>query len=124
MKNYLPTFSLFAAIVAALLWLMGSLFVPGQVNSISWGIYFYFVITTIAFHYGLLRSAEGKPQAFIRYYIGSTTMKLMLHLGILVLYVLFNKADAMRFIFTFMIFYFVFTGFEVSLVWKKFRSGK
>lgn len=109
-------------IIAITMWLAGTLIFPEQVNGTSWAIYFYFVVVTVLFHFGLLRSSEGRPQVFVRYYIGTTTFKLMLHLGILVLYSLFNKPDAMRFIFTFMIFYFLFTAFEVMLVWRKFRT--
>ncbi|MBK7853289.1 MAG: hypothetical protein IPJ66_19740 [Bacteroidetes bacterium] len=122
MKRYLQQFGLFAALIAITMWLTGTLIFPEQVNGTSWAIYFYFVAVTVLFHFGLLRSSEGRPQVFVRYYIGTTTFKLMLHLGILVLYTLFNKQDAMRFIFTFMIFYFLFTAFEVMLVWRKFRT--
>ncbi len=122
MKNYLQQFGLFAALIAITMWLTGTLIFPEKVNGTSWAIYFYFVVVTVLFHFGLLRSSEGRPQVFVRYYIGTTTFKLMLHLGILVLYSLFNKPDAMRFIFTFMIFYFLFTAFEVMLVWRKFRT--
>lgn len=122
MKNYLQQFGLFAALIAITMWLSGTLIIPEYVNGTSWAIYFYFVVVTVLFHFGLLRSSEGRPQIFVRYYIGTTTFKLMLHLGILVLYSLFNKPDAMRFIFTFMIFYFLFTAFEVMLVWRKFRT--
>ena len=122
MKKYLQQFGIFAVIIAITMWLAGTLIFPEQVNGTSWAIYFYFVVVTVLFHFGLLRSSEGRPQIFVRYYIGTTTFKLMLHLGILVLYSLFNKPDAMRFIFTFMIFYFLFTAFEVMLVWRKFRT--
>ena len=122
MKKYLQQFGIFAVIIAITMWLAGTLIFPEQVNGTSWAIYFYFVVVTVLFHFGLLRSSEGRPQVFVRYYIGTTTFKLMLHLGILVLYSLFNKPDAMRFIFTFMIFYFLFTAFEVMLVWRKFRT--
>lgn len=106
------------------MWLLGRFFLTAQVDGTSWAIYVYFVVVTCLFHFGLLRSAKGRPQVFVRYYIGTTTLKLMLHLGILVLYTVFNKAEAMRFILTFMIFYFVFTAFEVSVVWKKFRGDR
>ncbi|MBK6446727.1 MAG: hypothetical protein IPG90_16135 [Bacteroidetes bacterium] len=122
MKNYLIQFGIFAGVIALVLFLTGNFIFPGKVDGTSWAIYFYFVILTVLFHVGLLRSAKGRPQVFVRYYIGTTTLKLMLHLGILVLYVLFNKPDAMHFIVTFMIFYFLFTTFEVVLVWKKFRT--
>lgn len=95
---------------------------PGKVDTVSWMIFLYFLVVTVLFHVGLLRSAEARPQVFVRYYIGSTTLKLMFHLAVILVYSLFNKPDAVRFIITFMIFYFVFTAFEVSVVWKKFKS--
>ena len=49
----------------------------------------YFLVVTALFHYGLVRVSGGKPAVFIRYYMAATTLKLFLHLGVLVLVVLF-----------------------------------
>ncbi|REJ80946.1 MAG: hypothetical protein DWQ44_04200 [Bacteroidetes bacterium] len=110
--------SIFAAIILA-----GVLLPRGYVDSITWGILLYFLFTTLVFHVGLLRSSEGRPQVFVRYYMASTTLKLLLHMGVILIYSIFNKPDAMRFIITFLIFYIVFTAFEVGVVWKQFRKN-
>lgn len=80
------------------------------------GVYFYAV--TALFHIGLVRSSAGKPAAFIRYYMGATTIKLFLHLGVLVACLFRFEADTFRFGLTFMFHYVFFTVFEVVAAYR------
>lgn len=75
------------------------------------------------FHFGLVQASKGRPQVFIRYYMASTTFKLLIHMSVVVIYALFNKEDAIRFISTFLVLYIIFTAFEVAVAWKQFRNG-
>lgn len=120
MRNYLSLLFAFAAILFLAVSFF-SLLQPAYVNSATWMIYSYFIALTFAFHFGLVRSSRGKPAEFIRYYMASTTLKLMLHMGVVLLYSLFNRKLAVLFIITFLVFYLLFTAFEVAVVWKKFR---
>ena len=89
----------------------------------TWSLLLYFVFITLIFHVGLVKTSKGRPQVFIRYYMASTTFKLLLHMGIIIIYALFNKEDAIRFIVSFLIFYLIFTAFEVAVAWKQFRKN-
>ncbi|MCX6290711.1 MAG: hypothetical protein NT126_02990 [Bacteroidetes bacterium] len=121
--GFLKAIFLFSLIVAAAAYVCFITFLGDKVNHITWIIFFYFIIITVAFHLGLLNSSKGKPQGFVRYYMGATTLKLFIHLITLLLYCLFNREEAVRFIVTFLIYYLVYTGFEVAVAMKKFRKN-
>ena len=44
-------------------------------------------------------------------------------MAVIVIFSLFNKTEAISFITTFLIFYIIFTAFEVGVAWKQFRKG-
>ncbi len=120
MKKYLQVFTVFIAVIALLIWL-----VPGATGSeemnFRWAIYLYFILVTLSFHAGYVNT-QSKPQVFVRFYMASTTIRLLLHLGVIVIYSMFHKELAVHFIITFMIFYFVFTLFELLFVAKRVKK--
>mgnify|MGYP003342702142 CR=1 FL=1 len=119
MKNYLVQLTVFTAIVAGIMLLVGLQLFPGKVDATSWMTFLYFIVVTFLFHLGLMRSSEGRPQTFVRFYMASTVMKLMLHLGVILIYAFLHRSDAFHFIATFTMLYFVFTAFEVSVIYRK-----
>lgn len=90
-------------------------------QKIRWSLFAYFGILTILFHAGLEKAASGRPQAFVRYYMAGTTFKLLLHIGVILLFSIFNKTLAVDFIISFLIFYAVFTVFEMGINVRKFK---
>ncbi len=118
MKNYLISFLVLIAISAGAVLLIPATSEQMQIRLI---LLSYFTIVSFAFHYGLVKSSIGRPQVFIRYFMAATTIKLFLHLGVIVFYAFSNKEKAYIFILTFMIFYFVFTAFEVYFSFKARR---
>ena len=120
MKKYLTTFLIFIVAIAMSTMLFLKNYRP-EYSSIVWMIFIYFCVLSVAFHYGLVKSTESRPQVFVRYYMATTTIKLFLNLGILVIYSVLNKNSAIPFIISFMIFYFLFTVFEVAFTWKTIR---
>ncbi len=120
MKKYLSSFLPFIALLAVIIFFSSSkLGVEGA--WLTWMIYIYFTVITILFHYGIVQTTQSRPQVFIRYYMGATTIKLLLHLAIIVFYSMSNREMATRFIITFMIMYLLFTAFEVMAVWRNIR---
>jgi hypothetical protein len=71
-------------------------------------------------HFILLRSGQGDPKAFVRMFMGLTTFKLFIFLLVIVAYAFTHKATAVSFILHFLIFYLLFTTFEVVLLYKHF----
>jgi len=121
MKKYLNSFLPFVAVLAVIIFLSsGKLGAEGA--RLTWMIYIYFSLVTILFHYGIVLTTQSRPQVFIRYYMAATTIKLLLHLAIIVFYSMSNREMATRFIITFMIMYLLFTAFEVMAVWRNIRK--
>ncbi|TAH41079.1 MAG: hypothetical protein EYC69_08870 [Bacteroidetes bacterium] len=123
MKKYIIFLALLSALMALGIFITGKFISAELVDSVTWMLLLYFIFVTLAFHYGLVRSAKGRTQVFIRYYMATTTFKLLLHMGVIIIYALFNKEDAIRVISSFLVFYIIFTAFEVALAWKQFRTS-
>ena len=122
MFRYLVTLVIFTLVLAGVLYGVQSSR-PEWVGESSWWMLGYFFLLTAAFHWGLVAASKGNPQAFIRYYMGATSFKLLIHLGVLVLYAFFYGEHVVRFIVTFLFGYVLFPGLEVFLSWNRFRRA-
>jgi hypothetical protein len=124
-KDFIPFLKaifIFSFIVGLLAFVF-SVFLPeNKVNAITWFQLLYFIFITLIFQLGLLKSSKGRPQSFVRYYMGATAFKLFVHVIIILMYCLFNRNDAVRFILTFLIFYIFYTVFEVAFAAQRFRK--
>jgi hypothetical protein len=117
MKKYLLYLSVPAVIIALLILILAGRFECWQ-ESICWYVLAYFFVVTFLSHLGLERSMKARPQAFVRYYMASTSLRLLAHLIVIIIFAMFNQSYARFFIITFMIMYFVFTAFEVAYVMR------
>lgn len=80
-------------------------------------LFIFFIAITFISYWLLVRSSQVKIVRFINMYLLITTVKLILFISILVIYILLNKKDAVSFGFSFFGLYLVYTIFEViSLV--------
>ncbi len=120
--SFLKAISIFSIAVAAITFVASLSFTADKINYVTWFILFYFVVITAVFHFGLLKSSLGRPQVFVRYYMGATTFKLFIHVIVILVYCLFNRNDAVRFIITFLVLYILYTVFEVWVAAKRFRK--
>ena len=116
LKYFLSTL-LFSAVVA-LLGFGVSMAAPDIVYKEFYLILAYFFLITLSFHYGLLTSLKGRPQQFVRYFMGATTFKLLFHAAVVIIYSLLNRAEAIHFILTFFVVYLFFTAYEVRIALK------
>lgn len=73
---------------------------------------------TLILHVYLLRAAERDPKAFVRGFMAVNTIKIFLYLGFLVVYVMTDRKGAASFIGHFAAYYFVFTAFETTLLYR------
>lgn len=122
MNSFLKSFSIFTLAIILLLIILTKTDASLYIGIVTWFIFGYFVLLTAAFHYGLLMASKGNAQQFVRYYMGATTFKLLLHLGVIIVYCLLNRNDAVRFIISFSLFYLAFTVFEFTAVRKSFKK--
>lgn len=121
MIKKLALFSILLLIIV-LLW---DHFLPENLHS-AYAIYIliYFFVSTFFVHKLLIKANKKSPQNFIRTYMGSTGIRLLLNLLIIFVYILIdhNRAAKIVFALTFFFFYFSFQIFEVSYLMKEMTA--
>lgn len=97
--------------------------IPENFISNSWPFIagFFFAISLLV-HRFLLKKSGGKHTKFVNAFLLTTTIKLLLFLTIIVIYVLLNRDDAIGFIFTFFTYYLIYTSFEIVSILKYLRN--
>jgi hypothetical protein len=80
-------------------------------------IFLFFMIVTYAGYYILVRAARQKFMRFLNIFMLTTVIKLVIFIGVIFIYLLMNKKDAIPFALWFFLLYVGYTFFEVySLV--------
>ena len=124
LKVFLNKIVIFTVIVFIIEYILSTQLASHLVTN-SWPIIIlFFFAFTLLMHRYLLKSTEGRPQKFTFSFMLVTTVKILLYLGIILIYVLLNKPDAVPFIFAFFFNYFLFTAFEISAVLKFLKPTK
>jgi len=123
-KKFLNKIIIFTIVVAALQYVV-SMQLPVNYVSNSWPVIvlFFAAFTSIMHHY-LLKSTLGNPKRFIFSFMMFTTIKILLYLAVILIYVLLNRLDAVAFIFAFFANYFLFTIFEIFSVLKYLKQNQ
>ena len=117
MKKYISFLLILSGISAAVVSQLNDS--PAGITKLRWCLVAYFFIVTLAFHFGIVKSSKGKPQVFVRYFMGATVFKLLLHMCVIVFYSFSNKQMAVPFIMSFMVFYALYTALEVYFTFKQ-----
>jgi hypothetical protein len=123
MSRYVVSLLLFAGLVFGMLYGAAVWFPAALTAGYVLPISSYFFLVTLGFHVGLVRSAKGNPSMFIRYYMAATTLKLFLHLGVLVFFAVLATTGVIQFVITFVAHYAVYTAFEVVIAYRFSRSA-
>jgi len=85
-------------------------------------LFFFFTGITLISYYILIRSLKSKLSRFVNTFLISTIVKLIIYIGIMIIYVLLNRSDAIPFMITFFILYLLYTVFEVVKMINLTRS--
>ena len=84
------------------------------------GILVLMMVASLALHLGLQKARTRGNAVFIRFFMAATAIKLFIFMGVLVIFSLFNKAEAVGFIMHFAAAYLLFTAFEVAMAYREF----
>lgn len=113
---------LFSAIVFGVLYLLQYMQVSYFKTRWYWLICLFFMITTATIHVVLMNMAAQSPQKFVRAFMGLTAVKLFGYASIITVYALLRKQAALGFALTFLVAYFLFSAFEVVVLYKQLRK--
>ena len=120
--NFVINIILFSLVITTAGFILSKIFSSNLVQPHFYFIVIYFFLTTLIFYYGLVLSLKGRPQQFVRYFMGASTFKLLIHVAVVVIYSLFNRTNAMSFILTFFAVYLLFMIYEVRFALKLNRT--
>jgi len=87
-----------------------------------WLITGIFTLSSGLFQYLLIRAETQKPGTFVRVFMGAVALKLLVYIGLIVLYSIFFRAHAVVFIIGFLLHYLLFSGIEVISLFGHFRK--
>lgn len=123
MKNFLVKLFLFALVISAIdfCWIR---FMPVAKHIPHvWMMIAFFVLMTASFHFLAINQSKGKPQGFIRFYMGSSALRMFLYVMIIVAYRFYDLPTLIPFAIGFMAHYFLFTAFEVPVLLKELKKS-
>jgi len=128
MDNTIQTFSknlIILSLISIALTYGLTYLIPENLISSSWPyiVLFFFTISLLVHRY-LLKKSGGQHAKFINAFLLTTTIKLLLFLAVIVIYVLLNRDDAIGFILTFFTYYLIFTSFEIISILKYLRTAQ
>ncbi len=81
-------------------------------------IILFFAILTGSLHLLINKLAGQRPQRFVTYYMGLTTLKMFVLVIVLMAFALTHRIEAASFILTFFVCYLVFSVFDVVMMLK------
>ncbi len=80
------------------------------------------LVTTIG-HLWILKATGQNMRRFTTAFMASVTLKLMVYLTFMLVYLLLNKSQVIPFVLTFIVFYIIFTIFEVIQVLSVIKNN-
>lgn len=116
-------------IIIALVVLVGAHLLLLNVLQLPWhsiylSVYIYFPLISFVTFQMVLKQMNNRPQAFVTYFMGGMTMKLLTALGLLLVILYNHRSIKVEYTILFMTFYLVYTALSVSELFKKLRQKK
>lgn len=121
-SRFLVKLLLFSAIVAVGVYFWEQFGPAAFRTPMIWFSLGFFVMLTALLHFILVTTSKGDPKKFIRSYMLVTVLKLFASLLVVVIFMLADRAGAKAFAITFMLLYFIYTGFEVFTLLRRPNS--
>lgn len=108
---------------ALLIYVIATFLIPEHTNLFQALLIPYFILISAVVHFYLLKSSEkGNPRKFVTGFMGATTLKLLIYLATMLVYVLLYRESALQFVIAFFVFYLIYTVFEVVVFLKQSRK--
>ncbi|TND09453.1 MAG: hypothetical protein FD123_1259 [Bacteroidetes bacterium] len=118
--SFYTRLGIFSAVMAAGLFAW-TRFAPAHLTHPSgWFILAFFILATVVVHLVITKPGRS-PQQFVRAFMATTSLKLFIFTLLIVIYGFIDRNSAFIFIFHFLVFYLLFTSFEVAVLYKYFR---
>lgn len=124
MKNFLLKLLVFSLIIACIEYAWQYFAPTNKHMPYSWIALAFFILITALFYYLSIRTSKGKPQSFIRFYMASTALRMMLYLVIILAFRYIKPHAFVPFAIGFMVHYLVFTIFETPMMLNELKKAE
>lgn len=118
---YLAGFTVLILIVTAIFHWLAPEYMVSQVLFLI--PLFYFLVLLIS-QVILYRVASENDKKFTQTFMAITVARFLLYLAIVITYSFLIRSDAVRFIISFFVYYFLFTVLEISYMYRELRPRK
>ncbi len=113
---------IFLSLITAALSFGVSQVLPPAFVSPTWPyLIVFFLAVSILLHRLMLKSIQGRPARTVNFFMLLTVVKLFLFMGIIIVYALSFRSDALPFGVWFFVYYMVYTFYEVHGILKETR---
>jgi hypothetical protein len=111
--TFLRNILIFSAILGAIAIVLYFFLPKSMITPVLPFLFFFFTALTLVSYYILIGSLNARMSRFVNTFLLSTVARLILYIGVMILYVLMNRSDAVPFMIAFFILYLCYTVFEV-----------
>ncbi len=122
MKSFIAKLAPYSFFIALADFLWNNFMEPKYLIPQVWFIFGFFIVLTISFHFFILNASKGRPQQLITSYMASSALRMILCLIVIIAYRFIDKTGIIPFAVAFILHYFLFTIFEVTLLLRHFRK--
>lgn len=81
------------------------------------------LVMAIAVHMALMKASTGRVQRFVPNFMLATTLKLLINLGVIVVYAFTHRSQAAFFIASYFVLYVLYTTLEITALLKHLKGG-
>ncbi len=124
MKQFISGIAIISLLLTLIGWLIFSQFIPGYYLPVLPFLLVFFIVISISVHAFQLQQANNNMAKFARNNMLVTFFKLILYSVVAVIYFAFDSKNASVFFICFMLFYLIFTVFEVTSLVRVTSANK
>jgi len=124
MKQFITGIAIISLLLTLIGWLIFSQFIPGYYLPVLPFLLVFFIVISISVHAFQLQQANNNMAKFARNNMLVTFLKLILYSAVAVIYFAFDSKNASVFFICFMLFYLIFTVFEVTSLVRVTSANK
>jgi len=122
LRSFYTQLAIFSLFTLALMFIWKMYATERFQSGLMWALWGFFVVSTAAIHYVLVKISEKNPKLFVGYFMGITAVKLFGYLIIITIYALLKREAALGFTMQFLVLYLLYSGFEVVMLMKHFKK--
>lgn len=92
-------------------------------TNLGWVLWVFFIVITALIHIILMKASDNSPKSLITWFMAITGIKLFTYLTIILIYGVLKGEKALGFVMLFLVFYFLYSAFEVTTLLRSFRKA-